>query len=669
MVRGAAANVEPEPRYAVRRVRNVRIPMDDGITLAADLFMPEAPGRFPVVFDYYPYRKNDHPESAYAGHRYFAERGFVAARIDVRGTGDSDGIALDEYAPREQLDGVAAIAWFAAQPWSNGNVGMFGSSYGGFNSIQVAMHRPPALRAIVPHYYTDRRYTDDCHYKGGAMQMLYDVGTYGLGMVGSNLAPPRPDLIGARWQEIWDEHLKNEPWLLRWVEHQTEDEQWLHGSLCENYGAIECATYLVGGWRDGYVNCTLRTFQALTCPKKLIIGPWLHVNPNSGVPGPAVNFHREMTRFYAYWLRDEDTGIMDEPPITIYAQEYDPPVAGRTFTSGTWRHEQSWPLDRGGEATFHVGSGVLSSAPQEEGADAIVYNPTVGTAFGMFPGGRPDVLPVDQRSEEAHSAVYTTAPLTEPVEILGYPTAILFVESTAAVATFVVRLCDVAPDGTSALITKGVLNATHRESHSDPTPIEPGRVYELPIQLEATSWVFRPGHAIRLSVANADFPNTWPSPEPATSHVHRGPVRPSRLILPTVGPLAQPLPTPTLEVHPPTAVVGPLGSYRVTRDMVRARTEVAIDFESTVQLENGIVQVSERHGIASVDERDPARASMVGRQRTLYEWPNRTIEVRTRGQIESDAEAFSVAVQAEITIDGLRHFNRRWAKRVPRHLL
>ena len=204
-----AADLSPE--YGVRHVRNVRVPMPDGVTLAADLFLPGAPGRWPVVLEYLPYRKNDVTWHGWYGHRYLAARGFAAVRLDVRGTGDSAGTALDEYCPQEQVDGVAAIAWLAEQPWSNGNVGMFGTSYGGFNSLQVAMHRPPALKAICPMYFTDRRYTDDCHYKGGALQMLYDVGTYGLAMVGRNLLPARPDLCGDRWAAIWEEHLRNEP--------------------------------------------------------------------------------------------------------------------------------------------------------------------------------------------------------------------------------------------------------------------------------------------------------------------------------------------------------------------------------------------------------------------------------------------------------------------------
>ncbi len=200
-------SADDEPRYPIRRERNIRIPMPDGVTLAADCFRPDAPGRYPVVIEYLPYRKNDTTWEGWYGHRYLAERGYVSVRIDVRGSGDSEGQALDEYCEQEQLDGVAAIAWLAEQPWSNGYVGMFGTSYGGFNSLQVAMHRPPALKAICPMYFTDNRYTDDCHYKGGQLQMLYDVGTYGLSMVGRNMLPPRPDLVGEQWGEIWEEHL------------------------------------------------------------------------------------------------------------------------------------------------------------------------------------------------------------------------------------------------------------------------------------------------------------------------------------------------------------------------------------------------------------------------------------------------------------------------------
>ena len=660
-----------EPRYAVRRLQGVRLPLPDGITLAADLFLPDAPGRYPVVLEYLPYRKNDTPWSGYYGQRYLAARGFAAVRLDVRGTGDSEGTALDEYAPQEQVDGVAAIAWLAAQPWSSGAVGLFGTSYGGFTSLQIAMHRPPALKAICPMYFTDRRYTDDCHYKGGALQMLYDVGTYGLAMVGRNLLPPRPDLTGARWAAIWEDHLRNEPWLVRWLAHQTEDEQWRHGSLGEDYGAIQCATYLIGGWRDGYTTCNLRTYQHLTCPKKLLIGPWLHVRPHEGVPGPRINHYRELVRFFGYWLAGWDTGIMDEPPIALYVQRYDPPRADRRHTSGFWRAERAWPLARGRECVLSLApDGRLAHEPAgADGGDELVYHPAVGASFGLFSAGAPHVLPADQRGEEAYSLVYTGAPLDAPLEILGQPRATLYVDAGTPVITFVVRLCDVAPDGQSALVTKGILNITHRHSHADPAPAEPGAVYALAIDLDATSWLFEPGHRVRLSISNGDFPTIWPTPTLAASRVYHGPARPSRLALPVVPPAEESLPAPVFEPSPFDVADGPPPNWRVTRDQMTGWTEVAIGSSGTTAIDGDWMQETQAAAVAAVDERNPARAWVRGWQTVRYRWPGQTIELQSRGQLASDATTLHLTLHVALTVDGQPHFSRRWVRDFPRHLL
>ncbi len=657
----------------IRRERNVRIPMPDGVTLAADLFRPEAPGQYPVVIEYLPYRKNDTTWQGYFGHRYLAERGYISVRIDVRGTGDSEGTAEDEYCLQEQLDGVAAIAWLAEQPWSSGAVGMFGTSYGGFNSLQVAMHRPPALKAICPMYFTDNRYSDDCHYKGGQLQMLYDVGTYGLSMVGRNMLPPRPDLVGERWAAIWEEHLQNEPWLLRWLAHPTLDKQWRQGSLCENYAAIECAAYLIGGWRDGYTNCNLRTFANLRCPKKVMIGPWLHVQPHVGQPGPRIDHWREMTRFYDYWLKGIDNGIMDEPPIAIYVQEYDPPAANRPLTSGFWRYETAFPPERGRDETRFLAPDRLADAPGGEATmTELIYHPAVGTAFGMFSAGSPHVLPADQRAEEAYSAVFTGLVLTEPLEILGRPRLVLRVDSDAEVITFAARLCDVAPDGSSALVTKGVLNATHRDSHSDPSPLVPGEEYELTIDLDATSWRFAPGHRLRLSISNADFPNMWPAPTLAASRLHLGGTDPSRLVLPVLPEPADLLPAPNFAPSPFPLDDNPAEEPRpwlVTRDLMRGRTELTIAGSGVSQPDPGYVMETSSRATASVDERNPAHAWMRGHQIDRYRWPGQTIEMQSRGLIASTEAAFNVTLHVAITIDDLPHFERRWVASFPRDLL
>ena len=662
-----------QPQYEVRVVRHVRIPMSDGVQLAAHMFMPDAPGTFPAVFDYYPYRKDDlSPPWRY--HHYLAQRGFVALRLDVRGSGGSGGIAVDEYSRQEQLDAVEAIAWMAEQPWCNGNVGMFGTSYGGFNSLQVAMHRPPALKAICPMYFTDNRYTDDCHYKGGAMQMLYDVGTYGLGMVLMNALPPYPQGAGERWGAVWEEHLQNEPWLLRWVENQTYTEQWKQGSLCEDYGAIQCATFLIGGWRDGYTNCNLRTFQNLQCPKKVLIGPWLHVMPDTGVPGPRVDHAHEMARFWDYWLKGVENGVMDEPPVTIYVQQYDPPRADRSLTSGFWRHEPGWPLKRTTEHTLYLARNATlgAQAPAEADSTEYSYNPTVGATFGIFSAGGPHVLPADQRLEDAYSLNWTSEPLREPLEILGHPEAVLHVSVTTDIATVAVRLIDVAPDGQAALVTKGVLNLTHRDSHETPSPVAPGEIYEVRVALDATSWLFEPGHRIRVAIAGADFPNAWPSPNHYTGRVYTGADRRSHLMLPALGPQQPALPTPRL--RPPASIDSPFSGvgdrpvWRITRDTLQGTCEVTIRGSGTSRSEDvKVTRSSEARAIVS--EREPGRASVRGAQQVTLHWPDRAIEARARGQIESTEIAFHVTIQLEITMDGAPHFSKRWVRSVPRQLL
>jgi len=271
----AAEPVAIAPRYKVRVEHHVRIPMRDGTQLSADLIRPDRDGRFPAIIEYIPYRKDDLTYGINDAHHYFAERGFVGVRLDVRGTGSSEGVNTDEYMAVEQQDGFDAVEWCAKQPWSNGKIGMFGTSYGGFTCIQVAMHRPPHLKAIVPMYATDDRYTDDCHYTpGGNMRMYYDVGTYGGTMVAMNALPPIEEYVGERWAELWKKRLEeNEPYLLKWMKHQTDGPYWRGASLRPDYDRIKCPVFLIGGWRDGYANTMLRTYTTLKVPKKLLMGP------------------------------------------------------------------------------------------------------------------------------------------------------------------------------------------------------------------------------------------------------------------------------------------------------------------------------------------------------------------------------------------------------------
>ena len=666
--------------HPVKLHKHLRIPMTDGVELDAHLFLPEEAGPFPVVFDYYPYRKDDLSAGNLRFQQYLAQRGYAALRIDVRGSGSSGGTASDEYSVQEQLDAVEAIAWMASQPWSTGKVGMFGTSYGGFNSLQVAMHRPPALKAICPMYFTDNRYTDDCHYKGGALQMLYDVATYGLSMVVQNAMPPSPAACGERWAEIWDEHLQAQPWLLTWLSNHVYNDYWKQGSLCEEYGSIEAAAFLIGGWRDGYTNCNLRVYEQLQCPKKVLVGPWLHVAPDVGQPGPRIDHLHEMTRWYDYWLKGIDNGVVEEPPIAVYVQQYDPPAAERKMTSGYWRFESQWPLAAPQTQTLYLGEESRlrpenSSSTQRDAAGVVryTYNPTVGTTFGMFSAGSPLVTPVDQRLEEAFSYSWQSAPLTEALEILGHPQLTLYVAVSTDIATVSARLIDVAPDGAAALISKGVLNLTHRQSHSAPAPVTPGEIYEIEMALDATCWHFAPGHRIQVSLAGADFPNTWPSPKPHTGEFHFGGQHPARIQLPLLGPVIEGEAEPSFQTPASfTPLVTSFANRQVfstTRDNISGAVSVTVGTGGRTRVSDSVEVTSYAEGVATVFENDPAHATITGVQQKTLHWPQRVIDTIARAQIESTETTFNINIQLEITMNGSLFHQRRWLRSIPRNLL
>ena len=300
--------------------RRAFITVADGTRLAAQLWLPdERPA--PVVIEALPYRMDD-LTSAYASEyeRLCEEGGLAVCRLDIRGTGSSEGIATDEYTAAELDDICQVIAWLAEQEWSNGRVGMYGTSWSGFNSLQVACLRPPALHAIVPIYASDDRYNDDVHYMGGALKAI-DLIDYELYMVAGNALPPVPAVFGPGWREQWERRVDDaEPWLLRWFEEQVDGPYWRHGSVRPDYGRITCPTMIVAGWADGYTNIVFRGFEALSCPKRVILGPWGHGSTATALPGPHIDLVPELIRWFRRWLADEQNGVDEEPPIAVFAR-------------------------------------------------------------------------------------------------------------------------------------------------------------------------------------------------------------------------------------------------------------------------------------------------------------------------------------------------------------
>jgi predicted acyl esterase len=274
----------------IKEILNLWIPLKDGSRLAARMWIPADAEKNPVpaILEYIPYRKRDATAIRDSKlHPYFAGHGYAAVRVDLRGSGDSDGVLTDEYLKLEHDDALEVIEWLSKQPWCTGKVGMMGNSWGGFNSLQVAARRPPALKAIITSCSTDDRYADDIHYMGGCL--LNDNMKWAANMFSHNSRPPDPDVAGNRWHEMWLERLKGSGlWIETWLSHQRRDAFWKHGSVCENYSDIQCAVFAVGGWNDGYSNAIPRLMQHLKCPRIAWIGQWSHQYPHDAAPGPSV---------------------------------------------------------------------------------------------------------------------------------------------------------------------------------------------------------------------------------------------------------------------------------------------------------------------------------------------------------------------------------------------
>ncbi|MEP6973071.1 MAG: CocE/NonD family hydrolase [Actinomycetota bacterium] len=501
--------------------QHVFLPMRDGVRLAASLFVPDGDGPWPAILEALPYRKDDDTAAYRREYERLAEAGYVVCRVDVRGTGSSEGIAEDEYPAAERTDMLTVIDWLATQDWSSGNVGMYGTSYSGFNSIHLAMERPPALKAIIPIFATDDRYADDVHYFGGALKQL-DLVDYPTYMIAMNALPPVPSVYGEGWREEWERRVRgSEPWILTWLAHQRFDDYWRFGSLRPDYDRIEAATMIVAGWADGYRNNTLRTFEQLRCPTRLVIGPWAHASTDTSLPGPNIDLVPEMLRWWDRWLKGVDNGIDREPPIVLFAQRSTRPGHTRAEMQGEWRYEPAWPAERLRLTTLALGD-ALGPARRDDGRDVLEVRGDVGwTAWiscaGHLPWGQPD----DQRPDEAFSLTYTWPELEEELEILGHARLSITVTSSAPVAYVSAKLCDVFPDESSSLVARAMLNLAHRDSREEPSRLEPGRPYEVTFDLEATSWTFEAGHRVRLDLAGTDWPNAWTPPEPLTLTIDR----------------------------------------------------------------------------------------------------------------------------------------------------
>jgi uncharacterized protein len=665
--------------------RTTRARMRDGVELGMVIARPDAPGRFPAIMAYNPYRTLTSVKSEYCdadynhrwdGPSWFAERGYAVVYFDVRGTGNSGGSTRQVYAPEERRDAYDMVEWLAQQPWCDGNVGMWGMSYGGVVQWQVGVQNPPHLKALVVGSSNDTVY-GDWVYPGGSLRP-YMFDTFSPLMTANNFAPPDPEVVGDRWAAMWQERLDNNaPWGIGWITHALNDEFYTSQSLQPDYSRINVPTMLWSGWADCYPTPILRAFSKLNAPKRAFVGPWDHDWPEMAVPGPRIDFRSEMLRWYDRWLKGIDNGVTDEPPLNLYVRGWTRPRELMPLVdSGVWHAETAWPPARMQPATMHLADGqqLAARANAAHAQDSYAYDPTVGVTAGIYWGGGviPWAMPLDQRADEIQSLTFTTVPFEADTELIGEPRAVLHVSSTAETGYFHVKISDVAPDGTSKWLTDGGLLTSHRASHTHPEPMLPGQVYELIIDLKFVAYVVPAGHSLRISVASADLQNAWPCGTQAVHTLHRGADCPSRVVLPLAPAHSPERPPPVFKPSPrrePTESDFAGASHRIVHDLVN--DTVTVELERISSTEPSFGESSSRREARSrytVSRRDPAATHLHAEHVYIIARPEGEIRIAANELLASDAHMFRFQSRVQIHVDGDMHFTKSWRASRPRLL-
>ena len=581
-----------EGQFKVIRERNVMVTMRDGTRLATDVFRPDAPGRFPVLINRGPYGKDDYVASPDHSVWFFPTHGYVVLSQDCRARFESEG---DYYNPlfQEVQDGYDTVEWAARQPWSNGRVGTTGQSYLGATQYTLATNNPlpPQLQAMAPVSASSDFHQSWVYHTGGAMEWGWMVpyaihkGRNTLERLGrSDLLAQMDDYVlepgnfGRPLKDEWFRHLPLKDWIGRlqetapyfreYFEQELDGPYWWQLNLLRNLEGIKIPLFHVSSWYDIFLEGALNAYRAVTDRggsetarrnQKLLVGPWAHIRPYTRAtsvdtgdidfgPEAQIELHDHLRRWFDYWLKDIDTGIMDEPPVYIF-------VMG----DNRWRHENEWPLARthytryylhsDGSANTRSGDGTLSTAPPgAEPPDRYVYDPAdpAPTLRGntlMIPHGV-----ADQRSTEDRGdvLVYTSDPLEHDLELTGPIKVQLFAASSAVDTDFTAKLVDVRPDGYAQNIQDGIIRARYRSSARQPTFITPGQVYEYTIDLWATSQVFKAGHRLRVEISSSNFPRFDRNPntgaplgedtrlETAQQTVQHSADYPSHIVLPVI---------------------------------------------------------------------------------------------------------------------------------------
>ncbi len=642
--------------------------MKDGTGIAMTYYLPRMTSqgeRFPVIFEMLPYRKDDlFAMRDFSLYSYFVKRGFVMAKADVRGTGSSDGAVPEkEYSEQEMCDALEIIDRLSKKPWSNGKVGMWGISWSGFNSIQVAMRRPQALKAILAADASDDLFHDDVHYIDGA----FHVDEYELSMENDLILPRYPYYPVD--EDYFRDRFERYPWFLTYKKHQTDGPFWRQNSLRWQYDRLNIPAFLIGGLADGYRDSIPRMLVHIKAPMRAVLGPWNHAWPDDGVPGPLIEWRDDAVQWWDRWLRD-GKGQSALPPLSaIYVRRGDPPDEKLENAQGRWVAER-YPLSETSWKRLYLRSShTLGVSVENKMVHKLAYRPGSGTACGYWWGENTG----DMSSDDGAALVYDSEVIDRDVEIIGIPQAHLRVSSPVRLAHWIVRLEDIFPDGRVALVTGAVQNGTQIKSRVSPEYLERDKTYDILLPLHFTTWTFKPGHRIRVAVTNAQFPMIWPTPYPMTTYLITGtsatsielPVTPGNASKSTSFKSPEPRGEMPFSRYLPARWPR---SRRVTHNL--ENSDVTIEFEGERALEHeGNTYFTLVKTIYRTNERNPADSGFHGEAESDVKLlsGNRKLSISTSIDVSSDERSFLINFTRRISENGKLKREKTWKESIPRN--
>ncbi|MCY4228647.1 MAG: CocE/NonD family hydrolase [Gammaproteobacteria bacterium] len=495
------------------------ISMPDNIRLSARIWWPEGTGPYPAILEYIPYRKRDMVRSRdERNHPYFSQHGYVCLRVDMRGSGDSEGHMHDMYMEDEQSDARHLINWIAEQDWCNGNVGMFGTSWGGTASLQAAVDAPAPLKAVIANCATIDRFEDDIHWMDGTM--LSDTCEWGTALPVILGAPPDVSTVGEKWWQQWIDRLENLAFPLdKWIQHSVRGDYWRNGSLAFNTENLSCPVLSIGGWADRYSNSVMKLSKKRPDICWGIVGPWGHHYPDQGEPGPGIGFQQLALEWWNHWLKHQNKTPPNWPVLRLWRREFDPPAERLAKRNGTWIEVPNYMTTKG--RTFCLKPGCLTDIQSSSRLSLLIPNDLqhgeCSGDTGYF--GRVAGLPLEQSADDRRSLCFDSETLEENLDLIGHAEFTCDIVRDRQEAQLVCRICEIAPDGRSNLVTRHVLNLALDRSLDNFRSFAANESFRYRIKLPSTAYQFSRGNRIRLCLGTSYWPLVWPASRPASIRI------------------------------------------------------------------------------------------------------------------------------------------------------